>query len=128
MTVRYNKTVGVISIVLGALFGCLYFVVVLAGGQTTLFPMVAGVLGILFGILFLIRPYFTLGEDSLTLYALFGPAKTVYSFPSPGRLQRKGQKFVVVQADGTERPVPLTAWMADPKDWQAFLSRLGTTE
>lgn len=125
MTVRYNKTVGVISIVLGALFGCLYFVIALAGGQTTVSPMVAGVLGILFGILFLSRPYFTLAEDNLTLYALLGPAKTVYSFPPPARLQARGKKIVIVQPDGKEQAVPLTAWVADPKDWGAFLSRLG---
>ena len=35
MTVKYKKSVGVIFIVLGLLFACLYFVIALEGGQTS---------------------------------------------------------------------------------------------
>lgn len=129
MKIRYKKSIGIISIVLGVLFGCLYFVLALFGESTVILTTL-GFLGILFGVLLLSRPYFELNQNSLVLFAILGPAKTIYPIQSHQDIKVENNKVSILK-DGQSQPISISAWMVDKNDWQAFLKKVepnGTPE
>lgn len=127
MKVRYNKALAIINILLGVILACLYLILAIVGKRETS-PLILGVLGILFGILLVSRPYFVLADDMIILYALLGPAKTVYPFKSLKDIEIQGKKVLISQEDASPRAVPLARWMADKKDWQAFLEKVNAAK
>lgn len=122
MRIRYRKTVGVIYILLGILFAYMYFAIALSG-QKVCMALVAAFITILFGILFLTRTYFVLNEDSLVLYAILGPAKTVYKIQSLKDIEIENSTIFCTQ-DGKRKKIPITVWMVEKKDWQAFVQKV----
>ncbi len=123
MNIRYRKTMGIIYILVGILFACMYFVIALGGGKASVTPLVFAFLAILFGILFLTRTYFVLNEDGLVLYAILGPAKTVYKIQSLKDIEIEN-KTVYVTQEGKRTKIPIAVWMVEKKDWQAFVQKV----
>ena len=124
MVVKYKKSVGIIFIVVGLLFACLYFVIALGGGETAT-PLTVGFTMILFGVLTLTRKYFEYDENNLTLHAILGPAKTVYNFNSLKDIELDGKKLYVMQ-DDTRKKIPVSAGMVNKEDWREFLEKITT--
>ncbi len=122
MKIRYSKSVGIIYILSGFLFSCVYLLISLAGGKGST-PLIVGFIGILFGILFLTRTYFVVNDDSLVLNALIGPVKTTYKFGSFKELEVVN-KQVYLNQDGKRRKLNMAAWLADKNDWQAFVQKI----
>lgn len=122
MKIRYSKSVGIIYILSGFLFSCVYLLISLAEGNGSML-LTVGFIGILFGILFLTRTYFVLNEDGLVLNAILGPAKTTYKFQSLKELEVEN-KQVYLNQDGKRRKLSMAAWLADKNDWQAFVQKI----
>ena len=80
---------------------------------------------LLFGVLTLTRTYFEYDENSLTLHAILGPAKTVYDFSSLKDIELDGKKLFVMQ-DDTRKKIPVSAGMVNKEDWQIFLEKITT--
>jgi hypothetical protein len=114
MKVRYNVTVGVVFIVLGAVCSFLGLWLLLLGEFNP--AVVVGLLPALMGILYLVRPYFLVDRGVVTVPALIGPAKRQFPF---ARLEVDGGKVVAVTSEGTRKKVPVARWMAHPADWRA---------
>ena len=122
MKIRYSKSVGIIYILTGVLFGCVYLLISLAEGNGSML-LTVGFIGIMFGILFLTRTYFVLNEDSLVLSAILGPAKTTYKFSSLKELEVENKQIYLNQ-DGKRKKLSISAGLADKNDWQAFLQKI----
>lgn len=122
MKIRYSKSVGIIYILAGVLFSCVYLLISLTEGNGSML-LTVGFIGIMFGILFLTRTYFVLNEDGLVLNAILGPAKTTYKFQSLKELEVEN-KQVYLNQDGKRRKLSISAGLADKNDWQAFLQKI----
>lgn len=122
MKIRYSKSVGIIYILTGVLFSCVYLLISLADGKGSML-LTVGFIGILFGILFLTRTYFVLNEDSLVFHAILGPAKTTYKFQSLKELEVE-KKQMYLNQDGKRKKLYISAGLADKNDWQAFLQKI----
>ncbi|MBL8080576.1 MAG: hypothetical protein JNM55_21575 [Anaerolineales bacterium] len=122
MKIRYSKSVGIIYILTGVLFSCVYLLISLADGKGSML-LTVGFIGIMFGILFLTRTYFVLNEDGLVLSAILGSAKTTYKFQSLKELE-VDNKQVYLNQDGKRRKLSISAGLADKNDWQAFLQKI----
>jgi len=125
MKMRYKKAIGVINIVLGIIFSCFYFVIALNGksGSTLL---TIGLVEIMFGVLFLTRTYFVVNENNLILHSILGPAKTTYQFQSFKDIKVENNKVAIFK-DSKSRSIPISAWMADKKDWLSLLQKINGT-
>ena len=122
MKIRYSKSVGIIYILSGVLFSCVYLLISLVNGKGSVL-LTVGFIGIMFGILFLTRTYFVVNEDSLVFHAILGPAKTTYQFQSIKELEVE-KKLVYLNQDGKRRRLSISAGLADKNDWQAFLQKI----
>lgn len=122
MKIRYSKSVGIIYILSGVLFSCVYLLVSVSGGKGST-PLVVGFIGIMFGILFLTRTYFVVNEDGLVLNAILGSAKTTYKFQSLKELEVENKQIYLNQ-DGKRKKLSISAGLADKNDWQAFLQKI----
>lgn len=122
MKIRYSKSVGIIYILAGVLFSCVYLLISLMEGNGSML-LTVGFIGIMFGILFLTRTYFVLNEDSLVLNAILGPAKTTYKFQSLKELEVENKQIYLNQ-DGKRKKLSISAGLADKNDWQAFLQKI----
>lgn len=125
MKIHYKKTTGVLYIVIGIIFACLYLMFALANGKGNITLLIVGVLGILFGILFLTRTYFIVNDGSLVLNALLGPAKTTYSFRSLKELELEKNRIFLIQ-NGKRKKLGISARMADKNEWEAFLQKINS--
>lgn len=126
MNIRYNKTVGIIYIVVGIIFACMYFPITLNGGRGSTL-LTVGFVGIMFGVLFLTRTYFVLNEDSLVINAILGPAKTIYKLQSFKDIEIENNVIYINQG-GDRKKITISTWMVDKKEWQAFLEKVKKTQ
>lgn len=116
MKVRYNVAVGVVFIVLGAVCTFLGLWLLLLGEFNP--AVVVGLLPMLFGILYLVRPYFVVEQGMVTVPALIGPVRRQFPFT---HLERAGGKVVAVRPDGTRKKLPIARWLAHPADWRTVI-------
>lgn len=117
---------GIIFIVVGVMFACIYFIIALNGGKGSTL-LTVGFISIMFGVLFLTRTYFVLNDDSLVLKAILGSAKTTYKFQSIKNIEIENNKIYINQ-DGKREKLTISTWMIDKKDWQAFLQKVKNTQ
>jgi hypothetical protein len=127
MKIRYKKAMGVIYIITGVVFACIYFLITLNGGKGSSL-LTVGFVAIFFGILFLTRTYFVLNDDSLILYAILGPATTTYKFASVNELEIDKQNKVYITQDGKRQFIYISAWMIEKSDWQAFVQKVNSPQ
>lgn len=116
MKVRYNRAVGVVMLVLGAvcdLFGLWLF----ALGEFN--PSVIIGLMSMLGVLYLVRPYFWVWSKAVEVPALFAPVRREFPFE---RLEVAGGRLFAVRGDGSRKKVPVARWLAHPGDWAAVTS------
>lgn len=117
MKVRYNTAVGISFVVLGAVCTVLGLWLAMLGEFNP--SVLIGLLVLLLGILYLVRPYFWVHSKSVEVGAVIGPMKREYEFQT---LELSGGKVVAVRADGTRKKVPVTRWMSNTSDWDAVMS------
>jgi hypothetical protein len=116
--VRYNPVLGVVTLVIGG--ACLFlglWLMALGEFSPAVFP---GLLVTLFGVLYLVRPYFRVNTQSVELAALIGPMKRTFPFQT---LEVDGGKLVAIRPDGSRKKVPVARWMAHSGDWAAAVQR-----
>ena len=123
MKVGYKKSVGVIFILTGLIYDCVYLLFVLMGEENSFTPITMGFIGILFGILFLTKPYFEYDEKSLKLFALLGFTVASYSFDSLSDLELERNKLLLRQGEQRKR-INISVWMVDSKGWQTFVGKV----
>ncbi|TCO64974.1 hypothetical protein [Actinocrispum wychmicini] len=112
MKVRYNLVVGVVLLVLGAV--CVFLGLWLAVLGEFNPAVIAGMVPMLIGILYLVRPYFWVNPTSVAIPALIGPIRREFPFQT---LEVNGGKLVAVRDDGTRKKVPVARWLAHSGDW-----------
>jgi hypothetical protein len=121
MKVRYNPFVGVVALVIGAICEFLGLWLLLLGAFSP--SVVLGLLPMLLGLLYLLRPYFWVHSKYVVIPALVGPATREVPYQ---RLELDGGKLVAVGEDGTRKKVPVTRWMAHSGDWAALMAERST--
>jgi hypothetical protein len=110
MKIRYKTGLAVGIIV------CAAFVLgtsVLTGPSVSAFT---GVIALIVGVGYLIRPLAELSETELTIFALFGPLKRQYPVA--------GLRVVDGRIYSGEKKVPLPAWTTNGDDWRALMQRV----
>ncbi|MGH3762553.1 hypothetical protein [Actinophytocola sp.] len=114
MKVRYNPVVGIVALVLGAVCVFLGLWLALLGEFSP--AVVAGLMPMLIGILYLVRPYFWVYPTFVEVPAVVGPVKREFRFQA---LELDGGKLIAVNPDGTRKRVPVARWLAHSGDWAA---------
>jgi hypothetical protein len=117
MKVRYNTAVGIVFVVLGAVCTILGLWLAMLGEFNP--SVLVGLLVLLLGILYLVRPYFWVHANSVEVPAVIGPARRRFEFQT---LTMDGNKVIAVRADGTRKKVPVTRWMSNTSDWDTVMS------
>jgi hypothetical protein len=116
MKVRYRPALGVLFLFLGGLLLAIAVWRATLGEAT---PMLAfGPLALLYGVLFLVRPYFWVHESAIAVVALFGPPVR-RTFEYQALLIEDGTVYAVVQ--DTRTKVPVKRWLARQTDWRATI-------
>jgi hypothetical protein len=123
MKIRYNPVVGVLALVLGAVCSFLGLWLYMLGEFSP--ALVVGLMPMLIGVLYLVRPYFWVSPTSVIVPALIGPAKREFPFQS---LESDGGRLIVVRDDGTRKRVPVARWLAHSADWTAVTDRSSRAE
>src|SRR5262245_52336986 len=121
MRIGYKKAWGVALLVMA---GVLLVLLVLSGafarGDMSLFgPGLAALASLVTGISYLVRTYFEVSVDRITLFALLGPLRREYPFSSPSELRIEGGKLFV-----RGQKVPISRGQADSADWERFAQSL----
>jgi hypothetical protein len=75
-----------------------------------------GVIALIVGVGYLVRPLAELSETELTIFALFGPLKRQYPIG--------GLRVVDGRIYSGEKKVPLPAWTTNGDDWRALTQRV----
>jgi hypothetical protein len=118
MKIRYKPVVASFFVVLGGVCLLVGLWLSMLGGFNA--AILAGVLGLVYGILFLTRPYFWVYPMLVEVVALVGPMKREVPFQT---LELDGRKLVAVRDDGTRKKVPVTRWLAHSADWDAAIAK-----
>ena len=122
MKMRYKKSVGIFLILLGALEAGFYLWIGI--GNSSIILLVMGFIIILFGVLFLQRPYFIVNDDSLVFHALLGPTERTYKFMSLKEFEIENNNiFVTING---KRNRFISGWWVENTDWQAFLQKINS--
>ena len=108
--IRYKTGLAVGMIVCAAF---ILATTVLTGPSVSTFT---GVIALIVGIGYLVRPLAELTATELTVFALFGPAKK--QFPAAGLRVVDGRIY------SGDKKVPLPAWTTNGADWRALMQRL----
>lgn len=114
MKVRYNAAVGIVMLVLGATCSFLGLWLYLLGEFSP--AVIVGLVPMVIGILYLVRPYFWVYSTLVRVPALYGPVKR--EFPHQ-YLEADGNRLYAVTGDGTRKKVPVARWLANSADWAA---------
>jgi hypothetical protein len=108
--IRYKTGLAVFILVCGSVVLATTF---LTGLSISTF---SGVLALLVGIGYLVRPLAELTETQLILFALVGPVKRQY--PTAQLRLQDGRIYA------GEKKVPLPAWTVNGEDWGALMQRI----
>ncbi|WP_020672355.1 hypothetical protein [Amycolatopsis nigrescens] len=114
MKVRYNPVVGVALLVIGAVCEFLGVWLYLLGEFSPV--VLTGLMPMLIGILYLVRPYFWVSPAAVEVTALVGTMRREYPFQA---LEAEGGRLVAVDHEGARKKVPVARWLAHSEDWAA---------
>ena len=117
MKVRFNPVVAIVMLVVGALCVFLGLWLFLLGEFSP--ALIAGLMPMLIGILYLVRPYFWVYSTLVRVPALIGPVKREFPLQY---LEANGNRLYAVTGDGTRKKVPVARWIANSSDWAAVLA------
>ena len=122
MKVGYSKVMGGIMNALGVVN--LVLAAILASmGASAIGPVIPGVVTTFIGIMYFSKPYFLFDDERIVVKALIGPLKRETAFEDKEALKREGNKIYVQTPQGRKK-VPVSRWIADKGDWEAFLRYL----
>lgn len=116
MRVRFNTNVAILLTVLGAVGGFIGIWEIRQGEFDA--TSIAGLIPLVVGIAFLVRPYFLVERGQVTVPALFGPGRRLYAV---ARMEVDGGRLYVIGADGNRKKLPVARWLAHPADWAAVV-------
>ncbi len=122
MKVGYSKVMGGIMIGLGVINLVLAAILASMGGHA-IGPLVPGVITTFIGIMYFSRPYFLFDDERIVVKALIGPVQRQVEYGDKEALKREGNKIYVQTPHGRKK-VPVSRWIADKGDWEAFLRYL----
>jgi hypothetical protein len=110
MKIRYKTGLAVFILVCGSFVLATTF---LTGPSIS---TISGVLALIVGISYLVRPLAELTETELTVFALFGPIKRQY--PAAQLRMMDGRIY------SGEKKVSLPAWTVHTDDWRALTQKI----
>jgi hypothetical protein len=121
MTLRYNRTVAIIMLILAVINVVLGLWLVLLGSRSILSLFLAVVIGfVAYG--YFTKPYLLVEQNEIVLPALLGPARRSYSFRTPDDVKFEDNKLFVRNGERWKR-VPVYRWLSDPEGWAALKQR-----
>ena len=122
MEVRYNRGMSLISLAAGIVLSWVHFANSEGAGNGSL-TLTAGFILLVFCLLTMTRPYFTVDDTSLELRAILGPGKTTYTFESIHDLEIDKNQ-VYFNHNGERKAINIAAWMVEKNDWQKFVDKV----
>jgi hypothetical protein len=123
MQVRYNKSLGIGTIVFGVVLICLGLLTGGNGGVNM--PFIIGGLEIWLGILYLRKPYFFIDDNKIELYAIAGNLLTTYKFQSLKEIEIDN-KTMFLNQNGKRQKIKISSWMIDKNDWQNLEKKISS--
>lgn len=125
MKIGYSKGLALTLIILGCIVIGLRLVLMsmgARGGASHLLHMVPGVICLLIGFAYQVKPQFTIDAEAVTFRAPVGPAKKRYPY-EPGALSvRDNALYVGEKKTGGRR------WMANKDDWDRMVQHIDSAE
>lgn len=120
MDVGYNKAFGAVMLALATL--CLVLGVMVNAGMT----IAIGAMNVVIGILYLVRPYFVVGQGTIELRNLLGMTMRTYHFGDLAALEvtPDGKTIHQIEPGGARTRLKLSRWLADGGDWRRFTGLL----
>ncbi len=125
MKVHWNKVIGIVITTLSTLEICLLLSIISSNIKPDLLSLFVGLVGLVLGIGFLRGTYFEATPDRLILRGLIGPARRTYPLTSGKTISIVGARLFFTEGEKRQR-LPIYAWMANKKDWEAFIRWLQT--
>ena len=117
MRVGYSKGFAWMMLVLGVLqlglHGFLF-----TQGRSGVIQIIPGVVCLLVGTAYLLRPYFTVEADAVIFPAAIGPMKKPYPYAAGELRIEKNALYVGAKKTGARR------WLANKTDWDALEQRV----
>lgn len=117
---RYNPLIGIALILLGAIATLVSLWLMLLNNQFNV-AIVIGLVALLFGYLYLTRPYFTVAPNRLTVYNPIGKVVKRYPFESFNHLYTEKSHLYIESGyseAGSREKVNLNKWMVRAQDWR----------
>jgi len=120
LDVGYNKAFGGVLLALAVL--CIVMGVLVNAGMT----IAIGAMNSVIGILYLVRPYFVVGSNTVELRNLLGMTMRAYHFDDLTALEvgPDGKSVFQIEPSGARTRLKLSRWLADGGDWRRFMSLL----
>jgi hypothetical protein len=120
--VRYRKWLGISFTVLGAITTLLWVWLLLLTRNFSL-HLITGVIILTLGILYLTKPYFSVGSNRIVFYNLLGVKIKQYSFNSWKDLTIEQNK-IYLQGNDRQKKLPIVKWMTNKEDWEKIESKI----
>ncbi len=114
---RYALWLGLSFLLLGGLTTLVSLQAILMNGRIN-GAIIIGVITTIIGILYLIRPYFSLAPNRLTVYNLLGNAVKRCPFESFGHLIIEKGTLYIENSNESREKVKINRWMVKSADWK----------
>ncbi len=114
---RYALWLGLIFLLIGGLTTGVSLRAMLMNGRIN-GAIIIGIITTGIGILYLIRPYFSLAPNRLTVYNLLGNTVKRYPFESFGHLTIEKGSLYIDSRDQSREKVKVSRWMVKSADWE----------
>ncbi|MBI9050851.1 MAG: hypothetical protein JEZ00_15630 [Anaerolineaceae bacterium] len=123
MKVHYRKSIGLFYLVVGIIFS-IYALLTLDQGTSAIIILGFGIGLILISIQLLAGCLFKLDEHKLIINSIIGIPMSTHQFESIKDLEIVDKTVYLYQNESLKK-ISLTAWMANQREWQAFVEKLG---
>lgn len=127
MKIGYSKGLAITLLVLGFIVIGLRLVLMSMGGGRSagamnLVHMIPGIVCVIIGFAYQVKPHFTIGDGEVVFRAPIGPAKKRYPY-QPGELSvQNNALYVGSKKTGARR------WMANKADWDRMVQWIESPE
>ncbi len=116
---RYRVWLGAVLLILGLVGIAIGLRMLLNGNFSGI--LIIGLLAAIAGVLYLIRPYFAIAPNRLTVYQLTGKVAKRYPFAAFDDIFIEGNQ-VYISIDNQREPVKIARWMVKTTDWHRLQS------
>lgn len=114
---RYALWLGLIFLLLGGLTTLVSLRAMVINGRIN-GAIITGIITTGIGILYLIRPYFSLAPNRLTVYNLLGNTVKRYPFESFGHLTIEKGALYIENSNESREKAKINRWMVKSADWK----------